>query len=46
MDGYDNLDKQLSRDCVVDIWAKVPKSMIQESNEEANKEVLELEVDT
>ena len=44
-EGCDNLDKRICRDCVLDIWADAPKSMIQESDEEASKVVLESEVD-
>ena len=43
---YDNLDKWVSRDSVPNIWVDAPKAMIQESNEEASKAILELEVDT
>ena len=41
----DNLYKQVSKDCVPDIWADVPKSMIQESDKEASKVILEPKVD-
>ena len=40
-EGCDNLDKQVCRDCVLDIWADALESMIQESNEETSKIVLE-----
>ena len=40
-EGYcDNLVKQVSGDCVPDIWADSMESMIQESNEETSKAVL------
>ena len=44
-EGCNNLDKQVSRDCVLDKWADAPESMIQESDKETSKAILETEVD-
>ena len=44
-EGYDILDKWESMDYVLDIWVDAPDSMVQESNKEARKVVLESKVD-
>ena len=44
-EGCDNLDRQVSRNCVLDIWVDAPESVLQEFNEEVSKAILELEVD-
>ena len=44
--GCDNLYKSVSRDYVLDIWVDATKSMIQESNKEASKVILEPKVDS
>ena len=43
-EGYNNLDKLVSRDCVPDIWVDALKSIIQELDKEASQAVLEPEV--
>ena len=42
-ESYETLDQRVSRDCVPDIWVDAPESMIQESNGEVSKAILELE---
>ena len=42
--GCDNLDKRVNRYSVPDIWADAPKLMMQESDEQASMEILDLEV--
>ena len=44
-EGCDNLDKQVSRDCLPHIYVDAPESMIQESSEEASKTVCKLKED-
>ena len=44
-EACDVLDTRVSKDCVPNIWANAPESMIQESNKEESNVVLESEVD-